>query len=325
MTRREFITLLGGTVAAWPLAARAQQPKVPRIGFLGLAPASAQASRLEALRSGLRELGYVDGKNIVLELRWADGVDQLARLATEFVRINVDIIFAQSSTMVEPARQATKTIPIVFATHADPVGIGHVASLARPGGNITGMSMLLTELAAKQLEIFKEALPGATRVGTLWNPTTPSHYPALEAVQVAARRLEVRLIEAPAANADDIDGALGTMVRERADGLIVVTSPLAYSQRILLADLALRHRLASMFGDSQNVEAGGLMSYAADSVDLFRRSAFYIDKILKGAKPADLPVDQATKFQLVINMKTTKALGIELPPTLIARADEVIE
>jgi ABC-type uncharacterized transport system substrate-binding protein len=323
--RREFITLLGGAAAAWPLAARAQQPKVPRIGFLGLAPASAQASRLEALRSGLRELGYVDGKNIVLELRWADGVDQLARLATEFVRINVDIIFAQSSTMVEPARQATKTIPIVFATHADPVGIGHVASLARPGGNITGMSMLLTELAAKQLEIFKEALPGATRVGALWNPTTPSHYPALEAVQVAARRLEVRLIEAPAANADDIDGALGTMVRERADGLIVVTSPLAYSQRILLADLALRHRLASMFGDSQNVEAGGLMSYAADSVDLFRRSAFYIDKILKGAKPADLPVDQATKFQLVINMKTSKALGIELPPTLIARADEVIE
>ena len=175
--------LLGGA-AACPLAARAQQPTVPRIGFLGLAPASAQASRLEALRSGLRELGYIDGKNIVLELRWAEDVDQLARFATEFVRINVDIIFAQSSTMVEAARQATRTIPIVFAVHADPVGTGHVASLARPGRNITGMSMLLTELVAKELEIFKEALPGATRIGALWNPTTPSHHLALEAVQL---------------------------------------------------------------------------------------------------------------------------------------------
>ena len=197
--RRELLTALGGAAAAWPLAAHAQQAtKVPRIGFLGLAPASASASRVEALRAGLRDHGYVEGKDIVIEFRWAEGVEQLPELAAELVRMNVDLIFAPSSTFVEPARQATKTIPIVFALHADPVGVGHVASLARPGGNITGLSSLLTELGAKELEILKEAVPQAKRIGVLWNPTTPSHQPALKAVEAAGAKLGVPVVRATA-------------------------------------------------------------------------------------------------------------------------------
>jgi putative tryptophan/tyrosine transport system substrate-binding protein len=190
-TRRAFITLLGGTAVAWPLAARAQQPsKVARIGFLGPAPAASYWPRVEGLLAGLRDLGYVEGKNIVIEFRWAERVEQLPELVADLVRMKVDIIFASSSTFVEPARQATKTIPIVFATHADPVGVGHVASLVRPGGNITGLSMLLTDLVAKELEIFKEAMPQATRIGILWNPTTPSHRPAVQAVEIAGESWE---------------------------------------------------------------------------------------------------------------------------------------
>jgi putative ABC transport system substrate-binding protein len=267
MRRRDFIMLLGGVAAAWPPTARAQQPaKVARIGYLNLGPASAIRSRVEALRVGLRDLGWIEGKNIVIEFRWADNVDQLPGLAAELVRMKVDVIFAPSSTIVEPARQATKTIPIVFARHADPIGTGHVASLPRPGGNITGLSELTTEIDAKALEILKEVLPQATRV-----------------------------------------------------------APVTTSQRALLAELALKQRLATIFGAKENVVAGGLMSYGVDRNDLYRRAALYIDKILKGAKPADLPVEQPTKFELVVNLKAARALGIEIPATLLARADEVIE
>jgi putative ABC transport system substrate-binding protein len=277
------------------------------------------------MQAGLHDLGYVEGKTIALEFRWAERVDQLPELAAELVRMNVDVIFALSSTEVEPARQATKTIPIVFAAHADPVGIGHVASLARPGGNITGLSMLLTELAAKELEILKEAVPHALRIGILWNPTTPSHQAALKAVETAGEKLGVQLLTVPARTAEDFDGAFSTMARHRVGGFLVLASPLTRAQRTLLAEFALKHRLPGMFGIKDNVEAGGLMSYAADMNDLTRRSAVYIDKILKGAKPADLPVEQASKYQLVINLKTAKALGLEVPPMLLARADEVIE
>jgi putative tryptophan/tyrosine transport system substrate-binding protein len=326
MKRREFITLLGGAAAAWPLVVRAQQAeRVRRIGFLGLAPASASASRLEALRSGLRDLGYVEGKNIVLEFRWADSTAQLAGLAAELVRMNVDVIFAQSSTMVEAGRQATKTIPIVFAIHADPVGLGHVASLARPGGNITGLSMLLTDLVVKELEILKEALPHATRIGVLWNPTTPSHPLVLKAVEAAGEKLGVLLHMAPARTVADIGEAFSSMRQERLDGFLLLGSPLFSAQRATLGELALKQRLPGMFSLKEDVEAGGLISYSADTLDLFRRSAFYIDRILKGEKPADLPVQQPTRFQLVINLKTAKALGLEVPPTLLTRADEVIE
>jgi putative ABC transport system substrate-binding protein len=327
MKRRQFITVLGGAAAGWwPIVVRAQQSAhVPRIGFLGLGPASAFASRVEALRQGLRDLGYIEGKNVVIEFRWAETVDQLPELASELVRMNVDVIFANSSTLVEPARRATKTIPIVFSVHADPVGTGHVASLPRPGGNITGLSILLTDLVAKELEILTQAVPHATRIGVLWNPTTLSHQVALQAVETAGETLGVQLVEVPAQSADDFEGAFSTMSREGVGGLLVVASPLAASQRASLAALALKYRLPGMFGDKAEVEAGGLMSYGADFADLFRRAALYIDKILKGVKPADLPVEQASKYQLVINLKTAKALGLTVPDKLLALADEVIE
>jgi putative tryptophan/tyrosine transport system substrate-binding protein len=323
--RREFIGLLG-CAAGWPLTARAQQPpKVARIGFLGFGPASAWARRVEALRAGLRDLGYVEGKNLGIEFRWAESAEQLPELAAELVRMNVDVIFAPASTFVEPARQATKTIPIVFATHADPVGIGHVASLARPGGNITGLSMLLTELAAKELEILHEVVPRATRIGVLWNPTTPSHPPAVKAVAAAGEKLGVVLHMMPVRTVEDFEGIFATMTQERVGGFLVIASPLTTARRATLAELALKHRLPGMFGTKENVEAGGLMSYGADLNDLWHRAAIYIDKILKGTRPADLPVEQASKYELVINLKTAKALGLDIPPALLVRADEVIE
>jgi ABC-type uncharacterized transport system substrate-binding protein len=323
MKRREFITLLGGAAAAWPFAGHAQQhPKFPRIGFLGLAP---EFSGVEALRMGLRDLGYVEGNNIAIEWRWAERVEQLPGLAADLARMNVNLIIAPSSTFVEAARQATTSIPIVFAVHADPVGLGHVASLARPGGNVTGLSMLLTELAAKELEMMKEAAPHARRIGILWNPTTPSHQPALKSIEVAAEKLRIELRMVPAGTLEDFDGAFSTMAQGAVDAFLVVASPLIVAQRVPLARLALKHRLPGMFPFKENVEAGGLMSYGADRDDLYRRAAAYVDKILKGVKPADLPVEQASKYQLVINLTTAKALGVDLPPTFLARADEVIE
>src|SRR6266511_241283 len=327
MRRREFIFLLGTTAAAtWPLAAGAQQPaKVPRIGLLRFGPASANAVRVEALRAGLRQLGYVEGKNIVIEFRWAETVDQLPKLAAELVRMNTDVIFAMSSTEVEPTRQATKTIPIVFALHADPVGLGHVASLARPGGNITGLTIILTDLVAKQLEILKEAVPQATRIGVLFSPTAPSHRPAVQAVETAGEKLGVQLVMVPTRTVEDFEGAFSTMSREHVGDFLDVSSPLTVAHRTRLAELALKHRLPGMFGNKENVEAGRLISYGADFNDMVRRTATYIDKILKGAKPADLPVEQASKYELVINLKTAKAIGLTISEAFLLRADMVIE
>jgi putative ABC transport system substrate-binding protein len=326
MRRRDFITLVGGAAMPLPLAVRAQQrTHIPKIGYLGLGPASGSADRVEALQQGLRDLGYVDGRNIVIEFRWTDNVDSLQTLAADFVRENVDIIFANSSTLVEPARQATKTIPIVFAVHADPVGMGHVASLAHPGGNITGLTMLLTDIAAKELDLLTQAAPQARRIGVLFNPTTPSHHLAVEAVESAGGKLNVDLVAVPASTADDFAGALSTISDKGAAALLVVASPVFAAGRLRLAELALTHRLPAMFSTRADAEAGGLMSYGADLNDLYRRSAVYIDKILKGAKPADLPVEQASKYQFVINLKTAKALGVAIPPHVLALADEVIE
>jgi putative ABC transport system substrate-binding protein len=323
LRRREFITLLGSTAAAWPLAARAQQrARLPRIGFLGLVPESLAG---DGLRAGLRDVGYIEGNNIVIEWRWAQNVGELPALAAELARMPVDVIFAPSSTFVEAARQATATIPIIFAVHADPVGLGHVASLPRPGGNITGMSMLLTELAAKELEMMTEALPRVRRIGILWNPTTPSHSRALQAVEAAGEKLGLELREVPASSLEEFEPALATMTQRGVGGFLAVGSPLFLGARELLATLALKHRLPGMFSFREQVVAGGLMSYGADPFDLYRRAAVYVDKVLKGAKPADLPVEQASKYELVINLKTAKALNLEIPPTLLARADEVIE
>ena len=326
MRRREFIRLIGGTAAAWPVVAKAQQPvDIPRIGVVRFGPATAYVERVEALRSGFRQNGYIEGKNIIIEFRWAETIHQLSEMAADLVRMNVDVIFATSSTEVEAARQATKSIPIVFATHADPVGVGHVASLARPGGNITGLSMLLTELVAKELETLKEALPRLERAGVLFTSTAPSYAPTVRALEDASRTLGIDLVMVSAQGVEDFEGAFSTMSRQQVGGFIAVATPPTLSHRERLAGLALRHQLPSMFGTRENVEAGGLISYAPDLRDLTRRAATYIDKILKGTKPADLPVEQASKYQLVINLKTAKALDLEIPPSLLARADEVIE
>jgi ABC-type uncharacterized transport system substrate-binding protein len=326
MRRRDFIAGIAGSAAAWPLAAHAQQSAtVSRIGFLMFDPGSSYADRGEALRAGLRQLGYVEGKNIIIEFRLAKTVNQLPELAAELVRMNVDVIFALSSTEVEATRQATKTIPIVFGTNADPVGLGHVASLARPGGNITGLTIILTDLVAKQLEILKEAVPQATRIGVLFSPAAPSHRPAVQAVKTAGEKLGVQFVMVPVQTVEDFEGAFSTMSREHVGGFLAVAAPVFGSNRARLADLALKHRLPGIFGNKENVEAGGLISYGADFNDMVRRAATYIDKILKGAKPADLPVDQASKYELVINLKTAKAIGLNLSEAFLLRADKVIE
>ena len=239
--------------------------------------------------------------------------------------MNVDVIFAPASTQVEPARQATKTIPIVFAQHADPVGTRHVASLARPGGNITGVSMVLTELAAKGLELLKEVLPHATRIGVLWNPTTPSHAYVVKAVELTGQKLGVQLLMLPTRTVEDFKPVFSTMTRERVGGFLVPSSPLTNSQPAALAELALKHRLPGMFGNKAIVAAGGLMSYGADFNYMYRRAAFYVDRILKGVKPADLPVEQASRYFLVINRKTAKAIGVTIPQSILVRTDEFIE
>jgi len=325
MDRRAFVTGLGAVLAA-PRAAWAQQTgKLARLGLLRFGPASAYAGRVEALRTGLRELGYVEGKNVVIEFRWAETADQLSEPAAELVHLNVDVIFATSSTEVAAARRATKTVPIVFATHADPESLGHVATLARPGGNITGLSMLHTELVTKGLEIMKQTLPHMKRLGVLVPLTAPSHRPALKAVEATAPRLEIQVIPVPVQTAEGFAGAFATMARERVDGVLVLGSAFTASHPTRLAELALKQRLPSMFTVRENVEAGGLMSYSPDLNDLTRRAATHIDKILKGAKPADLPVEQASKYDLIINLKTAKALGLTIPPSVLLRADQVIE
>jgi putative tryptophan/tyrosine transport system substrate-binding protein len=328
VNRRSFITLLGGA-AAWPQAARAQQQagKVPRIGFLGLTSPSDRPSLLDAFRQGLRELGWVEGQNIVIDYRYAEGrVDRLPDLAAELVRLEVDLIVSEGTQGVTAARNATETIPIVMITVRDPVGTGLIASLARPGGNVTGMSGSAgLEIVAKQLELLKETVPKIRRVAILSNPANAYHPLANREVTVAARSLGVQLQLLEARGPTEFDGAFAAMATERVEALLVVSDAIFNSHRTRLADLAARSRLPAAYGVRESVEAGGLMSYGTSFLDLYRRSAAYVDKILKGAKPADLPVEQPTKFELVINLKTAKALGLTVPDTLLARADEVIE
>jgi putative tryptophan/tyrosine transport system substrate-binding protein len=327
MSRRNFVGLAAGAAVGWPLAAQAQQAsKVGRIGYLGFSTAAGDADRVEALRAGLRALGYVEGKNLTIEFRRAETVEQLQEAAAELVRVNVDVIFAPSSTETERAKQATSTIPIVFATNADPVGLGHVASLPRPGGNITGLTVVQTEFTEKGMGILKETVPHATKFGVVWTPTAPSGRLTLQAAEAAGGKLGVQVEGVSVLSVADFDSAFATMARDRVDAVLIHGSALtARHNPPLLAELALKHRLPSMFQVRYNVEAGGLMSYAPDLLDLTRRSAIYIDKILKGAKPADLPVEQASRYQLVINLKTAKALGFTVPPAILASADEVIE
>jgi putative ABC transport system substrate-binding protein len=327
MGRRELIAFAGAAWFAWPLVAHAQQQaKIAHLGYLGFGESAASATRVEALRAGLRDLGYVEGKNLVIEFRWSGTVEQMREAAAELARMKVDVIFASSSTEVEPARRATSTIPIVFAVHADPEGVGHVASLARPGGNITGLAVVQSDITSKRLETLKQTVPQATRFGVLLDRTAPSYKPFLQAAEAASGKLGVQLLTVSVSTVADYDGAFVTMAQGRVGAVVVHASTQTVRENPRrLAELALKHRLPTIFGARDNVVAGGLMSYAPDMIDLHRRAAVYIDKILKGAKPADLPVEQASKFELAINLTTAKALGLTIPPSLLLRADKVIE
>ncbi len=326
--QRRKLLLAAGALLAYPRAAEAQQAgKVYRIGYLGGTASTPETlALLDAFRQGLRERGWMEGQNLVIEYRWAEGkFERLPELAAELVRLKVDLIFAGSSIYVEPARRATQTIPIVFALHADPVGSGHVASLGRPGGNITGLSLMQSEFTVKGLQLLKEVVPQATRITVLWNPATPSHGPGLKAIEAAALALGVRVQSLAVRAPEDFEGAFAAMARERAEALLVIGAAIFFTAQHRLADLAMKHRLPAMFGARRHAEVGGLLSYAANYPDLMRRSAAYVDKILKGAGPGDLPVEQSTKFEFVVNLKTAKSLGITIPQSVVLRADEVIQ
>jgi len=327
--RRAWLAGFGSTAAAWPLVRAQRRAKVPRIGFLHLASVAAGSVFRDAVLQGLRELGYVEGRNLLLEIRTADGkLERLAQAAAELVRLEVDVIVAATTAATRAAQTQTRTVPILCFTLGDPVGAGLVASLARPGGNITGLSALSGELVPKCLSLLKEAVPRVSRVAVLWEPnplTEKSGADMLRGAGEAARRLGVALQLVDARGAGDLDAAFATMTRERCDALLVLPSVLGYEERRRIADLALAHRLPSMSHRREEAEAGALMAYGASYKDLWRRGATYVDRILKGAKPADLPVEQPTRFELVINMKTANALGLAIPRAVLLRADEVIE
>jgi len=323
-----IVTLTLSLLAA-PLAADAQQAgKVPRIGFLGVTSPSDRPSHLDAFRQRLRELGWVEGQNIVIDYRYAEGrVDRLPDLAAELVRLKVDLIVASAGTQAATAaKNATETIPIVMIYVRDPVGTGLIASLARPGGNVTGVSGSAgLELFAKQLELLKETVPKIRRVAILSNPDNAYHQLAIREVNVAARSLGVQLQLLEARGPNEFDGAFAAMAKERVGALLVLSDAIFGSHRTRLADLAARSRLPAAFGVRDDVEAGGLMSYGPSILDSYRQAATYVDRILRGAKPAELPVERPTKFELVINMKTAKALGLTIPQSVLLRADHVIE
>jgi len=326
--RRAFIGTLAGGLLAAPLAAEAQQAaKIARIGYLTTNMAAGPV--LEAFRQGLRDLGYVEGRNLVIEYRAAEGKsERLPALAAELVALKVDVIVAPTTPAALAAKQATRTIPIVFSFAPDPVASGLVTSLARPGGNVTGLSVLGPELVGKRLELLTQAVPGVSRVAFLWQPGALDERQGkdiLKEAEVAARALGVRLQFVEARGPADFDSAFSEMTRARADALTVLTSVMFFNERRRLVDLAAKNRLPAVYPWRDSVDAGGLMSYGPNVADLFRRAATYVDKILKGAKPADLPVEQPTKFELVINPKAAKALGLTIPPSVLGRADEIIQ
>jgi putative tryptophan/tyrosine transport system substrate-binding protein len=326
MKRREFITLLGGAAASLPLVLRAQQPaKLPTVGFLGAGTPSTYSQWVAAFMQQLRERGWIEGRNIAIELRWAEGKNEgYADIAAEFVRLNVDVIVTTGTAAVVAAKQATSVIPIVFTSAGDPVATGLVASLARPGGNVTGLSNQLPDLAGKRLELLREIIPGLHRLAILTNVGNPIGALEMGEVQAAARTLGLEILPLEIRRAEDIGPAFEAL-KDRADALYVVAEPLLSGNHVRISTLALGARLPTLLGIRDYVEAGGLVSYGPNTPDLFRRAADLVDKILRGAKPKDIPVEQPAKFDLVINLTTAKALGLTIPPTLLARADEVIE
>jgi putative ABC transport system substrate-binding protein len=325
--RVPLLALLAVLLLAAPLAAEAQQAaKVARIGFLGTGAPAESSARLEAFRQALRALGYVEGRNIAIEYRWAEGkVERFPDFAIELVGLKVDVIVASATPAAVAARNATRTIPIVFATAADPVGSGLVAGIARPGGNLTGLSLLGPEMVAKQLELLKEAVPKASRVAVLSNPAGTHTAGLVKETEAAARRLGVRVQFLGVRGADAFDNAFSAATKERPGALFVLFDPLLFAHRTRIVEFANKNRLPAMYAHREYAEIGGLMAYGASLPDLYGRAATYVDKILKGAKPADLPVEQPTTFELVINLKTAKALGLTIPQSLLQRADEVIQ
>jgi putative tryptophan/tyrosine transport system substrate-binding protein len=325
MRRREFITLLG-SAAAWPLAARAQQPAMlPTIGYLGPATPSIESQWVAALVRQLRERGWIEGRTVAIEYRWAEGrTERTAEIAAELVRLKVNVIMTYGTAPVVAAKQVTSIIPVVFAVAGDPVGNGLVASLARPGSNVTGLSIQSTDSAAKKLELLREIIPGLRRLAIMANVDAPVAVLEMGEVQAAARTLGLEAVTLEIRRAEDIAPAIDAL-KGRADALYVCGDPLVITNRVRINTSALGARLPTTYNVKESVEAGGLMSYGPNFSDLFRRAADLVDKILRGAKPADIPVEQPTKFDLVINLTTAKALGLEIPPTLLARADEVIE
>jgi ABC-type uncharacterized transport system substrate-binding protein len=324
MKRREFITLVGGA-AAWPLAARAQQPAMPVIGFLNTRAPEQDAHLLVAFRQGLTETGYVEGRNVTIEYRWAEGHnDRLPALAADLVRRQVTVIAANSQATVV-AKAATSTIPIVFITGADPVQVGFVTSLNRPGGNLTGVTSLDTELGRKRLQLLHELLPQASTIAALVNPTFPGSDVQTRDLQAAASALGLQLHIVHASTERDINTVFANLIRLQASGLVIGNDPFFNSWSEQLGALALRHRMPAIYEFRAFVEAGGLMSYGGSITDLYRLFGVYTGRILKGEKPADLPVQQATKVELIINLKTARALGLTIPLPIIGRADEVIE
>jgi ABC-type uncharacterized transport system substrate-binding protein len=321
-----LIVILTFSCLVGPLAVEAQPTKAPRVGYLSDESGSLGSASFEPIAQGLHELGYLEGRNIVFENRYADGKPEvLPGLAAELVRLKVDVIVAVGTPATRAAKNATETIPIVFTRIADPVTLGLVASLARPSGNLTGVSVLTLDLAAKWLELLTEAMPGVRRVGVFWDPTFPPAALQLREIERAARLLNVELQPVEVRAAEEFEAAGRAVVGQRAQALIVVPALLFTEQRHRLAELAVQHRLPTMWYRREQVEAGVLMSYGTNFSAMYRRAATYVDKILKGAKPADLPVEQPTKLELVINLKTAKALDLTIPPTLLFQADEVIQ
>jgi putative ABC transport system substrate-binding protein len=319
--------LVAVVLVAVAVMAEAQQPtKIPRIGFLGATSPSTISDRVEAFRQGLRELGYVEGKNIVIEKRWAEGkLDRLPALAAELVRLKVDIIVTAGPQATRPAKQATSTIPIVMAQDPDPVGNGFVASLARPGGNITGLATLAPELSGKRLELLKEVVPKLSRVAVLGTSTIAGHAQTLREVELAAGALGAKLQYLDVLDPEDIETSFRAANKGRADAVLTLAGGILFTQRAQIMELAVKNRLPVIYYDSRFVEAGGLMFYGVSLLDLDRRAATYVDKILRGAKPAELPVEQPKKFEFIINLKAAKQIGLTIPPNVLARADRAIK
>jgi putative tryptophan/tyrosine transport system substrate-binding protein len=326
MRRRELIGVLGAA-AAWPLAGHAQQPaRIPRIGFLGNSTAALETNLVGPFREGLRSLGYIEGRNVIIEYRWAEGeYARFPALVAELIGLGVDVIVTAGTPAAFAVKKATASTPCVMVAVGDPVGTGLVASLARPGGNMTGLTSIAPDLEGKRLALLREVLPRLEQFAVLWNPANPFHVSAEQEVRAAGRSLRMEVHSLPVQTSEELDAAFASVLQTRPGALLVLADRIFLHNRARIMDFAAEHRLPGVYAYRELVEAGGLMSYGPNYADMHRRAAAYVDKILKGAKPADLPLEQPTSFALVINLKTANALGLDIPPSLLARADEVIE